>query len=193
MPLLLSFTPVYVFGASCPSGTTFNSSLGECTASPTCTYPTSYDSSVMTCTTTPSCFSGFYDSSLGGCVTTPSCPPGYTLSGGFCTDFVNGEFLFQSACPFGASYADGYCVSSLGEFCYYGSLSNGQCVVTPSCPSDTTFDPSAGLCVTPLIGATGVPEFPITSLSSLLLIALLLPALFLMGRKFRAIVRSPLV
>jgi len=39
---------------------------------------------------------------------------------------------------------------------------------------------------------SGVPEFPIASLSSLLLIALLLPALFLMGRKFRA-VRSPIV
>jgi hypothetical protein len=39
---------------------------------------------------------------------------------------------------------------------------------------------------------TGVPQFPIASLSSLLLIALLLPAIFLMGRKFRAI-RSPIV
>lgn len=38
----------------------------------------------------------------------------------------------------------------------------------------------------------GVPEFPIASLSFLLLIALLLPALFLMGRKFRAITGKPL-
>jgi hypothetical protein len=39
---------------------------------------------------------------------------------------------------------------------------------------------------------TGVPQFPIASLSSLMLIALLLPAIFIVSRKFRAI-QSPLV
>lgn len=40
---------------------------------------------------------------------------------------------------------------------------------------------------------SGVAEFPIASLSSLILIALLLPAIFLMGTKFRATARSPTI
>jgi hypothetical protein len=53
------------------------------------------------------------------------------------------------------------------------------------------YDPAIGPvinsgCETLLVTSSSVPQFPITSFSSLLLIALLLPAILVVGRKFRA-------
>lgn len=68
------------------------------------------------------------------------------------------------------------------------SISDGSIAVTSSTQPVLS---TTGATVVPNTSSS-VPEFPVSALSSLLLIALLLPALLLMGRKFRA-VRSPIV
>jgi hypothetical protein len=83
----------------------------------------------------------------------------------------------------GAATSEGYTTTAAGTD-YWVATYNGDAQNLPI-SSACAAEPVA------IRGPNSVPEFPIASLSSLLLIALLLPALFLMGRRFRAI-RSPI-
>lgn len=135
--------------------------------------------------------------SLGA--TTPGCPFGDYFTSSLTINFPGGamttyNFITPSLC--GTTLTPPFpSLSTFNVGTVY--LHFTGTVSTASGGSVGTFSVSNSyvVCTTLVNGqcpSVGVPEFPIASLSSLLLIALLLPAVFLMGRKFRA-VQTPLV
>ncbi|MHB1681115.1 MAG: conjugal transfer protein TraN [bacterium] len=136
---------------TCPSGTTYNSSTGQCVtttavsptcpsgsaysngsciAQPECPYNYTYNSSTEECTVTnitgDSCPSGYTMQSNGTCLSTststPICPSGYTYSNGLCSEQVTSTQTTSATCPSGYSYNSG----------------SGECEeVTLSCPTQT--------------------------------------------------------
>jgi len=114
-----------------------------------------------------------------------------TVTGGyFPTGTVTFNFYNNPSCSSGPVFTDtenlvsgsstsaGYLPTSAGTYywvaTYNGDSNNNE--VTSPCGAEPVV----------ITGATGVPEFPVASLGLLFILALLLPALLIMGRKFRA-------
>ncbi len=117
----------------CPSDSTYNSSLNECTAPPVC--PSGYtfinNECSETLTAQSTCPTGStYNSSSNECVTTDTtaatCPSGtsYNSSTGQCVTTTTAT----PTCPSGTTYG------------------SGQCTAAPICPTNYTYDSSTGEC-----------------------------------------------
>ncbi len=126
------------FNPSCPTGSTYNAGLGQCTTSPTCPSGLALDTSTGVCaaTASPDCSAlpGYvYDSSTSTCHTPPVCANGaYSATQKRCNATV---------------------VHNCGSYSYESST--GKCVQAVSCPTDNSFslnstihfDPTLSLCV----------------------------------------------
>lgn len=164
-----SYTP------SCPTGTTYDSSIGYCTAAPTCS-------------------NGLLDGSRDVCYQTANagCPGGYFISGSLCIasalcgngGSLNGTidfctYLAAYSCPSGYSYSGTYgqcyqsancgagsldgsldvCQQSYSLTCPTGYTLNGNvCQAAPSCTTGGSYNSSLDLCD----GGSNVCSSPLT-------------------------------
>ena len=122
--------------------------------------------------------------------TTLIVPSGDTLS-------VSGSGSLTSTTSLSVEYFSPGSISvsysgSFGES--VGSISTCPTVIISITGTSVTFHAPSTVTSSSVscAASTGVPEFPLASLSSLLLMAMLLPALLIVGRKFRAM-HSPII
>ena len=128
----------------CPSDSTYNSSLNECTAPPVC--PSGYtfinNKCSETLTTQSTCPTGStYNSSSNECVTTDTtaatCPSGTSYDSS--TDQCVTTTTATPTCPSGTTYG------------------SGQCTAAPICPTNYTYDSSTGECTETLTTQDSCP------------------------------------
>lgn len=114
---------------SCPSGSTYDATIGQCVADATCPSGSSLNPTTDKCELTASqtCPSGYsYNSSSGLCEASAQCPSGSSLNGS--TDKCEGSP--SVSCPTGTSYNSGL----------------GKCVANASCPSPGGLNPTTDKC-----------------------------------------------
>ncbi|TWJ19694.1 conjugal transfer protein TraN [Geobacter argillaceus] len=168
---------------TCPNGS-FDYGAHVCYASytPTCPTGTTYDSSIGSCTLTPTCSNGLLDGNRDVCYQSANagCASGYTLSGAICTataycasgGTLDGSIDFCKAtatwnCPSGYSYSATYgqcyqtancgagslngsldvCQQSYSRTCPSGYTLNGTtCQATPTCATGGSYNAALDLC-----------------------------------------------
>jgi hypothetical protein len=159
---------------SCPSGSSFNSTIGQCTTSFNCPSGSSYDSTNKTCITDWYCPNGTqYNNSTKQCESPPSCPPEYHYDNSTqqCVNNQNNQDSI-SPCPENTIFdsisslcvGDPLChlsdfmfdddleICSLAPQCPYDSFLFSPifevCIATPNCPTGFQLNTSGGICIT---------------------------------------------